>query len=110
MATTSVASGMFGGGVSLIAGAKHGCEWSSAESWQMHRAPAKPDVVTSTAALKADDDLAVVQDRLLAAILSGDPDQNNGCNVSGAHDFAKSLQSDGSWADVNYTVSPDTGL
>ena len=34
---------------------------------------------------------------------------NNGCNISGAHDFARALLPNGAWPDVNYTDRTRTG-
>ena len=56
-----------------------------------------------------DADLDAVEAALLALVLSGDPAENNQCNVSGAHGFAQSLPPSGAWPDVNYTDRTRTG-
>eukprot|EP01048_Picozoa_sp_COSAG05_P009812 COSAG05_NODE_827_length_7101_cov_4.580834_3_plen_347_part_00 len=57
-----------------------------------------------------DSDLDAVHARLLHPLLwVNDPVVNNGCNISGARDFARALLPNGAWPDVNYTDRTRTG-
>ena len=62
-------------------------------------------------ARKTDDDIELVRQRLLSSILSntGSADSGASLSASDATSFAKSLQPDGSWPDVNYTDRTRTG-
>lgn len=59
--------------------------------------------------IDASNDLDVVRGRLLATIYEEAAAGMNGVNVSLADEYARSLQPDGSWSDINYTDRSRTG-